>query len=121
MSFKIQNVDQIRYLEAEPIDFIIRNERDILDLIGGCIENDSYQILLYEGNLSPDFFDLKTQLAGTLFQKLANYHLRGVGIISLENKSERFKDLIIECNRGKLFRFYEDKEAAVKWLVTGMD
>jgi len=121
MPFKIQNVDQTHYLEVDPIDFIIRNERDILDLISGCIEHDSPQILLYENNFSPDFFDLKTQLAGALFQKLANYHLRGAGIISFENKSERFKELILECNRGTLFRFYEDKEAAVKWLVNGTD
>lgn len=74
--------------------------------------------MLYAGNFSPDFFDLKTTLAGTLFQKFANYHLRGAGIISLEQiKSERFKELIIESNRGDLFRFFEDKTAAEKWLA----
>jgi hypothetical protein len=119
MPFKVQKADHTKYIEADPTDFIIRNEQDILDLITVCVENDTNNVILYEDNFSPDFFDLKTKLAGTLFQKFANYHLRGAGIISLGKiKSERFKELIFECNRGNLFRFFEDKEAAEKWLVS---
>jgi hypothetical protein len=61
---------------------------------------------------------LKTRLAGTVFQKFANYHLKGAAIISFGKiKSERFKELMFECNRGNLFRFFEDKEIAAKWLA----
>src|SRR5262245_51510137 len=112
MSFKLQTIDQTHYIEADPADFLIRNERDTLELISVCLEYGTHNILLYESNFSPEFFDLKTKLAGTLFQKLANYHVRGVGVISLKNKSERFQELVLECNRGNLFRFYEDKENA---------
>jgi hypothetical protein len=92
----------------------------ILDLIAVCGENDTPNVLIYESNLSPDFFDLKTKFAGALFQKFANYRMRGAGIISLGKiKSERFKELIFECNKGNLFRFFEDKAAAEKWLAQG--
>jgi PadR family transcriptional regulator, regulatory protein AphA len=105
------------YLECDPT-FVIRTERDILELIGLCGEHETNQILIYESSLSADFFDLKTKLAGTLFQKLANYHLRGAGLISLKQiKGERFKELVFECNQGNLFRFFEDKAAAEKWLA----
>ena len=118
MTFKVQQAYNTTYIECEPTAFVIRNERDILDLIAVCGENETQKVMLYEGNLSPDFFDLKTQLAGTVFQKFANYHLRGAGIISFGKvKSERFKELIVECNRGNLFRFFEDKETAEKWLA----
>jgi hypothetical protein len=118
MPFKLQKAYHINYIEADPTDFVIRTERDILELISACVEHGTHQIILYANNLAPDFFDLKTQLAGTLFQKLANYHLRGAAIISMgQVKSERFKELILEYNRGQLFRFFEDKEAAEKWLA----
>src|SRR5688572_25351246 len=119
MSFRVQNASNTRYIECDATDFIIQNEQDILDLITICVENDTHNILIYEGNFSSDFFDLKTTLAGTLFQKFANYHLRGAAIISFGKiKSERFKELIFECNRGNLFRFFEDREAAEKWLTS---
>jgi hypothetical protein len=118
MSFKVQNIHNTRYIECDPAGFIIRNERDMLDLVAVCGEHETENVLIYESNLSPDFFDLKTTLAGTLFQKLANYHLRGAAVISLgQIKSERFKELIFECNKGNLFRFFEDKAAAEKWLT----
>ncbi len=118
MPFKVQKTDNTTYIMWDSPDFIIRNEQDILDLIVGCGENETNKVMIYEANLSPDFFDLKTNLAGTLFQKMANYHLRGAGIISFDKiKSERFKELIFECNRGNLFRFFEDKESAEKWLA----
>ena len=118
MPFKLQTVGQMHYIEADPTDFIIRNERDLLDLVSACIEYDTNQVLLHEANFSPEFFDLKTKLAGELFQKLANYHLRGAGLISFDKiTSDRFKELIFESNRGNLFRFFEDKAAAEKWLA----
>lgn len=118
MSFKVQDVYNTRYIECDPTDFIIHSEQDILDLITLCGENDTNNVLIYESNFSPDFFDLKTKLAGTLFQKFTNYRMRGAGIISLGKiKNERFKELIFECNKGNLFRFFEDKAAAEKWLA----
>jgi hypothetical protein len=118
MPFKIQKAGHTQYIEADPTNFVIRNERDILDLISGCIEYGANQVMLYEANFSPEFFDLRTTLAGTLFQKMANYHLRGAGLISFGKiTSEGFKKLIFECNRGHLFRFFEDKAAAEKWLA----
>lgn len=119
MSFKVQHAYNSRYIECDSTDVILRNEQDILDLIVTCGEHDTHQVLLYGSNLSPDFFDLKTQFAGTLFQKFANYRLRGAAIISFEKiNSDRFKELIFECNKGNLFRFFEEKEAAEKWLAS---
>lgn len=120
MSFKVQEAYNNKYIECDAVDFIIRNERDILDLISSCNEHDTHNFLFYETNFSPEFFDLKTTLAGALFQKFANYHLRGAAVISLGKiTSERFKELILESNKGNLFRFFEDKTAAEKWLAQG--
>jgi hypothetical protein len=118
MPFKVKEAYNTTYIECEPIDFIIRNERDVLDLISACHENDTNKVMLHEANLSPEFFDLKTNLAGAVLQKFVNYHLRGAALISLDKiTSERFKELIFEHNRSNFFRFFEDKEAAEKWLA----
>lgn len=118
MPFAVRKVENTTYIECNPTDFLIRTEQDILELIAVCGENDTHNIMLYESNLSAKFFDLTTKLAGAVFQKFANYHLRGAGIISFSRvKSERFKELMCENNRGNLIRFFEDKVAAEKWLV----
>lgn len=119
MSFKVRNVDNTTYIEPASTDFVLRNEQDMLDLISACYEYDTNKILIAEENLPSEFFDLKSNLAGMIFQKFANYHLRGAGIISLaEIKSERFKELVMESNKGTLFRFFEDRETAEKWLAS---
>jgi hypothetical protein len=66
MPFKLQKAHNVEYIECEPSDFIIRDERDVLDLISVCVENDANKVMLYEESLSPEFFDLKTNLAGAV-------------------------------------------------------
>ncbi|MCG3211060.1 MAG: hypothetical protein FOGNACKC_04697 [Anaerolineae bacterium] len=118
MPVTLHTAHNINYVECHPTDFVIQNERDIMDLVALCGDYEASNVIIYETNFSPDFFDLKTKFAGTLFQKFANYHIRGAAIISLANiNSERFKELIVECNRGNLFRFFEEKAAAEKWLT----
>ena len=118
ISSKLLNNHQAKYIECDTDDVIVNNEQDVLDLVAVCGENETNSILIYERNLSPDFFDLKTKLAGTLFQKFANYRMRGAVVISPDQvRSERFEELIYECNRGQLVRFFEDKEAAQRWLT----
>ena len=119
MSFKVQNVDNTTYIEPASTDFVLRNEQDMLELVSACYEYDTNKVLISEENFSSEFFDLKTNLAGMILQKFVNYHLRGAAIISLAKiKSERFKELVMESNRGNLFRFFEDREAAEKWLAS---
>ncbi len=118
MSFKFQKAGSGSYIECEPGGLIIQTEQDILELIAVCGEYETNNIMFYEENLSPAFFDLKTKLAGTLFQKFANYHVRGAAVISFGGiESERFKELVFECNRGQLFRFFEKKATAAAWLT----
>lgn len=69
---------------------------------------------LHEANISPEFFDLRSGLAGEVLQKLVNYRARLaiVGDIAryLE-RSESLKALVRESNRGKDVRFAISLEA----------
>ena len=119
MPFKLMEANNITYLECNSPEAIIQNEQDILDLVAACGDYETDKVIIHQRNLSPGFFDLKTGLAGTLFQKFANYRIKGAAVILLDNiKSQRFKELIFESNKGSLFRFFEDRESAVMWLIS---
>ena len=60
----------------------------------------------------PDFFDLRTGLAGAVLQKLVNYHLRVaiVGDVTREvAASKAFADFVTESNRGGHVWFVRDE------------
>lgn len=95
----------------------IRKEQDILDLIAVCGENDSNLVVLQADNFAPEFYDLKSGLAGTIFQKFSNYLITAAIVGDFTNVSQRFRELIGECNRGKQIRFFENTEQATEWLA----
>jgi PadR family transcriptional regulator AphA len=106
------------YVRCAPQSGVIANEQDVLDLLTCCGDIDSNRILLEEQHLHPDFFDLKTGLAGAVFQKLANYYVRAAIVANLAAiASPRFQELIYECNKGGQVRFFDDVAQAEEWLT----
>jgi hypothetical protein len=95
----------------------IQKEQDILDLIAVCGENNSNLIVLQADNFAPEFYDLKSGLAGTVFQKFSNYHVTAAFVGDFTNVSQRFRELIGECNRGNQIHFVADIRAAEEWLA----
>lgn len=61
-------------------------------------------IALHVANIAPEFFDLRTGVAGEALQKFQNYRCRFaiIGDISAyTSKSESLRALVRESNRGK--------------------
>ncbi|HZS44173.1 MAG TPA: DUF4180 domain-containing protein, partial [Blastocatellia bacterium] len=52
----------------------IQNSADISETLAAAVG--SAGLVLSEDNLKPEFFDLRTGLAGEFFQKFTNYKLR---------------------------------------------
>lgn len=103
------------YSELSDYNFIIQTEGDALDVMANCGEPRA--ILIHYKNLSSDFFDLSTGLAGAIMQKFANYSMKCALIIDPEKiKSQRFHELIYEHQRSTFFRFFENYDDAVLWL-----
>jgi hypothetical protein len=97
---------------------LISSEQDILDLFAESYEYNTNLFLLYESNFHPDLFDLKTGLAGAVFQKFAVYRAKAAIVLdSGTEKNIRFEEYIYECNQGNQVRFFADPKKAVKWLV----
>lgn len=74
-------------------------------------------LLLTEEECSPALFDLRTGIAGELFQKLTNYQLP-LAIVISDSKAygARLSELIYEHRDHGLIRFFADEKTAAEWL-----
>jgi len=106
------------YLLSDPENGNIRSERDILDLMGHFGEVGANLLLISDGALHPDFFDLSTGLAGDISLKLSTYRVKTAIVVDLESiPSLRFQEWAGECNRGWEIRFCADLAEAEDWLL----
>ena len=106
---------ETRVVIASEANISIKSIQDVPDVIGTVFGADG--LLLTDRELSPEFFDLTTGIAGELFQKCTNYQIR-VGLV-LENPDaygERFSELVFEHRNHKLIRFFDSTNEAKTWL-----
>lgn len=97
----------------------ISSEADALDAVAACGENTTDLLLLPDESVPLEFFDLKTRLAGEILLKFSNYYIRCAMVASPENLSSgKFRDFMIETNRGQDFRIFSDPEKALIWLTS---
>jgi hypothetical protein len=92
-------------------DIIIHDVQDALDLMASISYNNNgcYKIMINKSNITKDFFELKTRLAGDILQKYANYNVK-LAIVGdfVEYNSKSLKDFIYECNNGKQVFFLKE-------------
>lgn len=118
MNVHVQNKAGTTYLEARPGRLLITEERDAVDLVGLCGEHDTSRLMLHADNVSEQFFDLKTQLAGRVLQKFVNYGVKAVLVLSPERHNhERFDEMALEATKGRHFGVFSDREQAEQWLL----
>ena len=105
MDIKIKKLKGINIAEIVSDEVLIQDVQDAVDLMAECNYRDAECIILKEINLTKDFFDLKTRIAGEILQKFSNYRLR-LAIAGDFSKytSKSLKDFIYESNRtGRIY------------------
>jgi hypothetical protein len=96
-------VHGVRVLEYSAEGPILGSDRAVMDLIGEAMANSVVLVVVPARRFSPDFFQLRTGLAGDLLQKFVNYRLRLaiVGDLSRAmSESDALKAFVRESNRG---------------------
>jgi hypothetical protein len=85
---------------------VINKVEDGIDLLGNIYYQGFDRIIIYEKNITPEFFDLKTGIAGEILQKFSNFRvqLAIVGDFSKYN-SKSLNNFIYESNKGRLINF----------------
>ena len=80
---------------------IINKSEDGLDLLGNIYYQGFDKLIIHEKNITPDFFNLKTGIAGEVLQKFSNYRVRLVivGDFSKYKSSSLREFLVGRLNR----------------------
>ena len=96
---------------------VISTVEDALNLMADVYYQGYDAIILDEKKITPDFFDLKTGIAGEILQKFSNYRMRLaiVGDFSTY-KSKSLNDFVFESNKNRQINFVGSLEEAVERL-----
>lgn len=118
MQIKIHETQNTRIAEVISDTIIIQSIEDGTDLMGNIYYQEADKVILHEENITPDFFDLKTKMAGEILQKFSTYRVRLV-IVGDFNKyeSNSLRDFIYESNKGRMVNFTVSVEEALQRLV----
>jgi hypothetical protein len=100
MKIEIHQVNGSRIAEVISEGIVINTIRDGLDLMGNLYFQGFDRIIVYQKNITPDFFDLKTGIAGEILQKFSNYRVRLAIIGNFgEYPGKSIRDFIYESNK----------------------
>lgn len=126
MSDIVKFSNEVSYIIPSP-DFVLTLD-NVNDLLSDCYSITRALILLREQNVSAEFFDLSTRVAGEILQKFTNYSVRSVLVVkTFEGKSDRFIEMASESTRKAEralsgaggFGVFTDENEAAKWLCRG--
>ncbi len=106
MTIETHHTNNIKIAEIISDDIVLRSVEDGLDLLGNLYYQGFDKIFIHEKNITADFFDLKTKLAGEVLQKFAQYRmpLTIIGDFS-KSESKSLTDFIYESNNGRQINF----------------
>lgn len=114
MQIKIHEIQDTRIAELISDEIIIGNAEDGLNLLGNLYYQDFDKVIIYEKNITPDFFDLKTKIAGEILQKFSNYKVKLTIVGNFEKfESKSLRDFIFESNKGSQINFVNSLEEAI--------
>ena len=117
---RIDDSTGIRVLHLETEGEPISTPDDASDLVGTAWSHNANMIAVPAERLDPEFFRLRSGLAGEITQKFVNYRLRlaVVGDISEQlEASDALRDFVWESNIGDHIWFLSDEVALAEKLA----
>lgn len=115
MQINTHSMNSIKAAEIVSNEIILTTIEDSLDLLGNLYYQGFDKIIIYEKNITPQFFDLTTRLAGEILQKFVQYQMPLVIIGDfLKFGSKSLHDFIFESNKGKQINFVNNLSEAIQ-------
>ena len=109
MEIKTHNIEDTKVAEIITDKVILRSTEDGLDLLGNLYYQGFDKIIIHEKNITPEFFDLKTKIAGEILQKFAQYQMPLIIVGDFSKyKSKSLNDFIFESNKSQQINFIND-------------
>jgi hypothetical protein len=107
-------MDTTQMLVAAHRGICIISFQDITNVLGECY--DAEGMILREEDLSSEFFDLRTGLAGELFQKFTTYNKKlAIVVPDLTKYGARFNELAHEHRSNALIRIAQSEAELHDW------
>ncbi|KYG74533.1 uncharacterized protein DUF4180 [Roseivirga ehrenbergii] len=115
MDINIHEVGEFQIAEVTSEGFVINDKEEGLDLLGNLYYHGFDHVILYKTNITPNFFDLKTGIAGEILQKFSNYRVK-LAIIGdfATHQSKSLQNFIFESNKLGHINFSESLEEAIR-------
>ena len=115
ISIHKENNSNIAYLDGNEI--IIHEVQDGVDLVGNLYFEGIHKVILFENQITPDFFELRSGIAGEILQKFSTYNIK-LAIVGDFDKyqSKSLNDFIFESNKRKHILFVSTFEEAIELL-----
>lgn len=117
MQIKSHDINTIKIAEVVSDEVIIKSAQDGLDLLGDIYYQSFDKVIVYEENITPEFFDLKTKIAGDILQKFSNYRVNLAIVGNFEKyPGKSIRDFIFESNKTRHINFTGTLEEALERL-----
>ncbi|SHN43559.1 DUF4180 domain-containing protein [Cryptosporangium aurantiacum] len=104
----------MQLLRVDAEGAVLGDERAVMDLIGDAFAERAEWVVVPVERLGPEFFRLRSGVAGAVVQKFANYRL-GLAVVGDISRyvaaSEALRDFVRESNRGRQLWFVPDEAA----------
>ena len=109
MIIETHNIGNIKVAEIIADKIILTSTEDGLELLGNLYYQGFDKVIIHEKNITPEFFDLKTKIAGNILQKFAQYQMPLIIVGDFSKyKSKSLNDFIFESNKGSQVNFVSD-------------
>lgn len=121
MQTELHMINGIAIAEVTGGDIVLHTPQDVLELFGSLYgEEHVHAVVLHEANLPPEFFQLRTGLAGEILQKFVNYRIKLAIVGSFDKYAGKaLADFIYECNKGRQIFFVGTRGEAFERLTAG--
>lgn len=117
MNIQLHQHNETTIAEVISDEVLIRTPDDGLQIMVDLYYQGYGEMILHEPNITPEFFDLKTGIAGEILQKFATYRVRLVIVGDFARyESKSLRDFIFESNKGGQINFLSSVEEAVAKL-----
>jgi len=117
MEIKTRRAGDAAIAEIVSEKLIIQSAGDGADLVGNLYFQGFDKAIIHEKNIAPDFFDLKSGIAGEILQKFSNYRIKLAIVGEFQKYNSRsLRDFIYESNKGGHICFVQSvDEALSRW------
>lgn len=117
MKTNIEEIKDVKIAVIESDQIEMYDVKSAVNILGNCNYQGASKIIMKKENITPDFFDLKTRIAGDILQKFSNYRMQ-LAIVGdfTEYTSKSLRDFIYESNKVGRILFVDSLSVAKERL-----